>query len=94
MTKRVRVVFYIKCIPNFEVGIQPEPSLLNFLFFFFFLRVLGLLICPKIAEAKIMIKHSAFLYTPQRAKKNKQNKQTKKTSVGKKWFCNTFLLGK
>ena len=64
MTKRVRVVFYIKCIPNFEVGIQPEPSLLNFLFFFFFLRVLGLLICPKIAEAKIMIKHSAFLYTP------------------------------
>jgi len=27
-------------------------------------RVLGLLICPKIAEAKIMIKRSAFLYTP------------------------------
>ena len=43
----------------------------------FFFRVLGLLICPKIAEAKIMIKHSAFLYTPN-AKKKKQNKQTKK----------------
>ena len=33
-------------------------------FFFFGTRVLGLLICPKIAEAKIMIKHSAFLYNP------------------------------
>ena len=77
MTKRVRVVFYIKCIPNFEVGIQPEPSLLNFLFFFFFLRVLGLLICPKIAEAKIMIKHSAFLYTPQCKKQNKTKNKTK-----------------
>ena len=42
--------------------------------------VKGLLICPKIAEAKIMIKHSAFLYTPQRKKK-------KKKLVGKKWFC-------
>ena len=52
----------------------------------FFFRVLGLLICPKIAEAKIMIKQSAFLYTPQRKKQT--NKETnKKTSVGKKWFC-------
>ena len=40
--------------------------------FFFFTRVLGLLICPKIAEAKITIKHSAFLYTPN------ANKQTNK----------------
>ena len=56
--------------------------------FFFPPRVLGLLICPKIAEAKIMIKHSAFLYTPQCAKKQtNKKKQTKKTSVGKKWFC-------
>jgi len=38
---------------------------------FFFLQSLGLLICPKVAEAKIMIKHSAFLYTPQRKKQNK-----------------------
>ena len=44
-------------------------------FLFFFLRVLGLLICPKLAEAKIKIKHSAFLYTPQCKKKKKKKKQ-------------------
>ena len=41
--------------------------------------VKGLLICPKIAEAKIMIKHSAFLYTPQR-----KNKQTNKQKTRRK----------
>ena len=46
-------------------------------FFFFGTRILGLLICPKIAEAKIMIKHSAFLYTPQRAKKKKKLRRKK-----------------
>jgi len=32
---------------------------------------LGQIKSPKVAEAKIMIKHSAFLYTPQRKKQNK-----------------------
>ena len=46
-------------------------------FFFFGTRVLGLLICPKIAEAKIMIKHFAFFNTP-------QCKQTKKENLCRK----------
>ena len=52
-------------------------------FFFFFPRVLGLLICPKIAEAKIMIKHSAFLYTPQCKKQNKTKKNKKQNKTKK-----------
>lgn len=41
----------------------------------FFFQSLGLLICPKVTEAKIMIKHS--FTTP----------NAKKLFVGKKWFC-------
>lgn len=43
---------------------------------------LGLLICPKVAKAKIMIKHSAFLYNPPTQKnKNKTKKLRRKKMV-------------